>query len=117
LQAVGEAARNNSASLREFPRNMAPLELKLLDNRRVLAVTWGDGAITRLPAGLLRRNSRAASALRAALDDDPLPPDERIQLSDIQLIGAYAVQLSFSDGHDRGIYPWSYLRQLAAQAV
>ncbi|KIY39639.1 hypothetical protein TZ03_16365 [Pseudomonas sp. 10-1B] len=24
----------------------------------------------------------------------------------------YGVQLIFSDGHERGIYPWAYLRQL-----
>jgi DUF971 family protein len=96
---------------------MAPHELKLIDNRRVLTVIWDNGDITSLPAELLRRNSRAASALRAAIDDDPPPPDVGIHLTDIQLIGAYAVQLSFSDGHDRGIYPWSYLRELAVAAA
>jgi DUF971 family protein len=25
------------------------------------------------------------------------------------------VQLVFSDGHDRGIYPWPYLHQLALE--
>jgi DUF971 family protein len=25
----------------------------------------------------------------------------------------YGVQLVFDDGHERGIYPWSYLRELA----
>jgi DUF971 family protein len=96
---------------------MAPRELKLLENRRVLSVTWDDGEITRLSATLLRRNSRAASAVRAAINEDPPAIDEQILLTDIQLIGAYAVQLSFSDGHDRGIYPWSYLRELAAEAA
>ncbi|HYQ49053.1 MAG TPA: DUF971 domain-containing protein, partial [Pseudomonas sp.] len=24
----------------------------------------------------------------------------------------YGVQLVFSDGHERGIYPWPYLREL-----
>ena len=96
---------------------MAPLELQLLENRRVLAVVWDNGEMTRLPAELLRRSSRAASAVRDAIGNDPPPLDEQILLTDIQLIGAYAVQLSFSDGHNRGIYPWSYLRELAARAA
>ncbi|AZC64289.1 hypothetical protein PCL1391_3540 [Pseudomonas chlororaphis subsp. piscium] len=25
----------------------------------------------------------------------------------------YGLQLVFSDGHDRGIYPWAYLAQMA----
>jgi len=34
-----------------------------------------------------------------------------VQLSGVEPVGQYAVQLLFSDGHDRGIYPWSLLRQ------
>ncbi|RUW64645.1 gamma-butyrobetaine hydroxylase-like domain-containing protein, partial [Mesorhizobium sp. M4B.F.Ca.ET.049.02.1.2] len=32
-------------------------------------------------------------------------------------IGSYAIRLVFSDGHDRGIYPWSYLREIADSAA
>ena len=27
-------------------------------------------------------------------------------------IGDYAINIAFSDGHARGIYPWSYLLEL-----
>lgn len=27
----------------------------------------------------------------------------------------YGVQLVFSDGHERGIYPWAYLRDLVSK--
>ncbi|MEZ2143418.1 gamma-butyrobetaine hydroxylase-like domain-containing protein [Bradyrhizobium sp. DN5] len=36
-----------------------------------------------------------------------------LHVAAIEPIGNYALRLSFSDGHDRGIYPWSYLRELA----
>lgn len=29
-----------------------------------------------------------------------------------QIVGAYAVQFSFSDGHDTGLYGFDYLREL-----
>jgi DUF971 family protein len=31
-------------------------------------------------------------------------------------LGHYALQLVFSDGHERGIYPWALLRALRARA-
>jgi DUF971 family protein len=96
---------------------IAPQELKLRNDRRMLSVTWDDGRTDELSAALLRRSSRAASAVRAAIDDAPTSVAEDIRLTDIQPIGAYAVQLSFSDGHDRGIYPWVYLRDLAARTA
>ncbi|MDZ5604881.1 gamma-butyrobetaine hydroxylase-like domain-containing protein [Pseudomonas sp. RP23018S] len=35
----------------------------------------------------------------------------RVRLERIELQG-YGVQMIFSDGHDRGIYPWAYLHGL-----
>ncbi|MDG9924447.1 MULTISPECIES: gamma-butyrobetaine hydroxylase-like domain-containing protein [unclassified Pseudomonas] len=44
---------------------------------------------------------------------DAAPSDVRLRAINRQ---GYGVQLVFSDGHDQGIYPWSYLRELAGQA-
>ena len=35
---------------------------------------------------------------------------------EIELVGSYAINIAFSDGHDRGIYPWAYLREIAIEA-
>lgn len=32
---------------------------------------------------------------------------------ELELVGNYAVRIRFSDGHDTGLYTWSYLRSLA----
>ena len=34
--------------------------------------------------------------------------------ADVRAVGNYALQLVFSDGHERGIFPWGYLRELGA---
>ena len=34
-----------------------------------------------------------------------------IQPLDVQLVGRYALQFSWSDGHDTGIYPFEVLRE------
>ena len=35
-----------------------------------------------------------------------------VEIKGIEPVGSYAVQLSFSDGHDTGIYSWDYLYDL-----
>ena len=95
---------------------MTPKELWRLADGSALSVTWDNGEVSRLDASVLRRNSRSASARRALLDREQPSVSEDIRLTDLRLVGAYGVQLIFSDGHDRGIYPWSYLRQLADAA-
>ena len=92
---------------------MAPEELRSLEGGRVLSILWDDGEVSRLDATLLLRNSRSASTRRAEAEGDTSPVSDDIRLADIRLVGVYGVQLVFSDGHDRGIYPWIYLRELA----
>ena len=49
-------------------------------------------------------------------------PDQRVlqtgkkdvAIESIESIGNYAIRIVFSDGHDSGIYSWSYLRELSA---
>jgi DUF971 family protein len=50
---------------------------------------------------------RAEVEGRPAVDDD-------VTIVAVELVGLYAVNLVFSDGEARGIYPWTYLRELAA---
>lgn len=41
-----------------------------------------------------------------------IPLIEQITLTGIQVVGNYAIQLSWKDGHNTGIYTWEYLRKL-----
>jgi len=91
---------------------MVPLQLKFTDERKSLTVTWGDGHVSKIPASLLRARSRAAQQVRADVDGK-MASFDGVSVTSAEAIGAYAVRLVFSDGHDRGIYPWSYLREIA----
>jgi len=77
-----------------------------------LVVQWDDGPAT-LPAATLRSHCRCAPCQAARLRGGLDAPDATVRLVAAHPIGHYAVQLTFSDGHDRGIYPWLWLRQLA----
>jgi DUF971 family protein len=91
---------------------MTPLELRVTAARRMLSVKWQDGNTSLIPAAQLRSHSRAALHVRATVDGRGKTADD-VTLTGAEAIGSYAVRLIFSDGHDRGIYPWTYLREIA----
>jgi DUF971 family protein len=36
-----------------------------------------------------------------------------VSITNIEKVGNYAIRIIFDDGHDTGIYSWSYLRKMA----
>ncbi|TIP80256.1 MAG: DUF971 domain-containing protein [Mesorhizobium sp.] len=95
---------------------MIPLELKVTAARSLLSVTWDDGAVSCIPAAMLRARSRAAQQVRADIEGNE-HSFETVTVTSAEAIGSYAIRLVFSDGHDRGIYPWTYLREIADSAA
>ncbi len=87
-----------------------------------LTVDWQDGKRSFYPVAYLRRMSPSAEQreLRERLKKNPLTvlPATSASLKgpliaeDAELVGNYAVRIRFSDGHDTGIYSWSYLREI-----
>ncbi|MER8548598.1 gamma-butyrobetaine hydroxylase-like domain-containing protein [Mesorhizobium sp. M1169] len=75
-----------------------PLELKVTAARNLLSVPWDDGAVSLIPASILRARSRAAQQVRADIEGTNVrstPSPGRAQ----RRIGSYAIRLVFSDGH------------------
>jgi DUF971 family protein len=81
----------------------------------ILELRWDDGTTSRLPHALLREHCRCGLCEnnRRRLAARPAVP-ATIRLTDIRPFGANALNLVFDDRHDRGIYPWAYLHELAA---
>lgn len=80
---------------------------------RTLHIRLDTDAAFDLPAERLRAACRCAHCRRAQIDG--VFPDEfpSVAIAAVTPVGHYAVNLEFSDGHARGIYPWSYLAELA----
>lgn len=102
---------------------MDPLSPRALDLKkdRGLTIQWSDGATSFYSIALLRRMSPSADMrqLREEIKSNPLTvlptrPGSAGPLVavDARLVGNYAIQIEFSDGHGTGIYTWSYLRSL-----
>lgn len=92
-----------------------PVELRA--QGATLLLIWPDGAHQRLPVAALRAACLCGHCRSARLrGQDPaasISPD--LALTGIAPMG-YGVQLVFSDGHDRGIYPWNWLENFAPSA-
>jgi DUF971 family protein len=67
-----------------------------------------------LGAGLLRSSCKCAQCLRARIDGNFPDRFDDAAIVEAAPVGAFGLNLVFSDGHRRGIYPWPYLRELAA---
>lgn len=94
-----------------------PAEIILNQRRRTLELVW-DGTRATITHKVLRRSCRCSGceSTRRKLNDI-LPVASEVELLKIQAIGSVGVQLFFSDQHDRGIYPWAYLHQIAFGAT
>jgi DUF971 family protein len=82
----------------------------------VLEVAFSDGAAFRIPFELMRVYSPSAEVQGHGPGQEVLQTGKRgVELVGLEPVGNYAVQPTFSDGHDSGIYSWDYLYYLGAQ--
>ncbi|CAN5769208.1 hypothetical protein BH20VER1_BH20VER1_29860 [soil metagenome] len=105
------------STLRDHVR-IEPKQLQLIGNE--LAIEWNDGAESYLVLELLRR---ACPCAGCGGEPDVLGKLVRPQVSYTaasfelrgwNLVGGYALQPQWGDGHGTGIYTYQYLRRLAA---
>ncbi len=89
-----------------------PDEIVVAAGRSALRLVWPDATLT-VMAPRLRAACRCADCRRSRLDGDRDPETAAVTFADVRLVGDHALNPAFSDGHDRGIYPWSFLRSLA----
>ena len=97
--------------------NTMALEPKDMEwiGKGVLGIEWSDGHKGVYPVRYLRQHCPCAGCtdewtgeLRLNPDDVPL----LIRLDDVQPVGRYALQFTWSDGHDTGIYSFNFLRRI-----
>jgi DUF971 family protein len=87
-----------------------PTEIKLHQKSRALEITYADGKTFTLPCEFLRVHSPSAEVRGHGPGQEVLQAGKReVNISRIEPVGTYAVQLYFSDGHDTGIYSWELL--------
>lgn len=96
-----------------------PESLELTDDDSVLQIVWDDGVASRHRLSVLRAECPCAQCkghhpsqslnLRANQFPD-------IRIADLAPVGRYAYSISWSDGHNTGLYTLRMLRELENSA-
>ena len=93
-----------------------PTALTLHQTSRVLEIGFDDGKTFRIPFELMRVYSPSAEVQGHGPGQEVLQTGKRdVGITDLQTVGHYAVQPTFSDGHDTGIFSWDYLYFLGSR--
>lgn len=82
----------------------------------VLRIVWDDGLETEFHVAALRRACPCAGCVDEWTGKrtlDPLAVLDTVRPLRIEPVGRYAIRITWSDGHDTGIYSFEYLRALA----
>ena len=92
---------------------IAPTELRVSKDRRLLTVSFPDHAPIELPAELLRVLSPSAEVQGHSPEQRVTVPGKReVAILKLEPVGNYAVRITFDDFHDTGIFTWQYLHTL-----
>jgi DUF971 family protein len=90
---------------------MNPLAIGNSQDKGQLRLNWPDGREQRLDHAQLRRQCPCSQCRAFRLQGLTVQVDSRVRVVGVNAQG-YGVQLVFSDGHERGIFPWAYLAGL-----
>ena len=83
-----------------------------------LRITWADGRVCNYAAATLRRVCPCAQCVNEWTGQRTLKPEavaDGVEISDMTIVGRYALNFRWSDGHETGIYSFQYLRELCEQ--
>ena len=90
-----------------------PTEIRLKRDRRALGVAFDDGVAHDLPAEMLRVLSPSAEVQGHSPEQrKTIGGKKDVSITAVDPVGNYAVRLTFDDGHNTGLFTWTYLRKL-----
>jgi DUF971 family protein len=97
--------------------SIEPREIKQ-EGKAGVRITWADDHVCRYSAAELRRACPCAQCVNEWTGQRVLNPEtisQELTITDLSIVGRYALNFSWSDGHNTGIYSFRYLRDLCEQ--
>ena len=93
-----------------------PTLINIHKKSAILELRYPDGSHYQLSAEYLRVFSPSAEVQGHHPSQAVLQSGKaQVQFRDLEPQGHYAIRITFSDGHDSGIYSWDYLHSLGKQ--
>ena len=99
-----------------------PANIEVDIKKREVHITWADGYDSRYTFDDLRKNCPCAVCVEQRKNQDPLrvlKPDQVVTKAEldldipVEMVGNYALQFFWADGHRTGIYTFEFLRRLS----
>jgi len=95
---------------------MTPLKIAVKENK-YLFVSWDDQSNSNIKLTNLRKNCPCA-VCKAEKDElsksyIPIYGDDQITITNLEVVGQYALKIVWKDGHQTGIYEFDFLKELA----
>ncbi len=97
---------------------MTPKSVKLNKNKKGIQVEYSNNNYLLLKSSYLRAFSPSAenkNNLRNTNTKKLQSSFDRVLISKIEAVGNYAIKIIFDDGHNTGIYSWTYLYELGSK--
>ena len=95
---------------------MVPTDIKLHQVSGILEILFEGGEVFNLSAEYLRVFSPSAEVKGHGPGQEVLQHGKKmVKIANLEAQGNYAIKITFSDGHDSGIYSWQYLYELGTQ--
>ncbi len=94
------------------PDSSTPVPTRVVFHQasRVLELEYSDGRQFRLPFEFLRVHSPSAEVRGHGPGQETLQTGKaEVGIETVEQVGHYAIQPTFTDGHDSGLYGWDYL--------
>ncbi len=90
-----------------------PTDIRLHGKSRVLELLFDDGYTCNLSCEYLRVHSPSAEVQGHGPGQEVLQVGkESVGIEALEPVGNYALRIRFDDGHDTGLFTWSYLYSL-----
>jgi DUF971 family protein len=97
---------------------MKPQKIKVRNNKE-LYIRWEDESESVISLEKLRKLCPCATCItekeKQSKSYIPIFNQNQIQLSKINQVGSYAISIVWKDGHNTGIYEYTYLKKLSTE--
>jgi DUF971 family protein len=93
-----------------------PIQIKIIDKKN-LFIKWSEKDESIIPLQYLRKHCPCATCAtwreKESKSYIPIFNENQIKVSNISVVGSYAISIAWKDGHNTGIYEYAFLKKFA----
>ncbi|MFA3781995.1 DUF971 domain-containing protein [Melioribacteraceae bacterium 4301-Me] len=95
---------------------MLPVQIKVIE-KKYLHIKWDDNTESKIKLANLRKYCPCANCTgekeNQSLSYIPIYSNEQLTITSINIVGNYALNIIWKDGHNTGIYEFNFLKNIS----